>query len=59
MDFIFAGMRFKIGDKQILWLEGKRLRDVFSYNPDEEIDKQIVERMINFSYLYKNYLVRL
>ena len=59
MDFIFAGMRFKIGDNQIIWLEGKKFKDVFSYDSEKNIEEQIVERMIELSFLYKKYLVRL
>ena len=61
LDYIYKGMRFKVNQNQIIWLDGGKVQDVWSvdkFNP-EDIKTIVIERMISMHFLYKEHFARL
>ena len=61
LDYIIHGMRFKIQDNEIFYLEGGGLKDnwvVPNFKLDE-FPQYVMQRMIALHYLYKDELARL
>lgn len=61
LDYIYKGMRFKVNQNQIIWLDRGKVQDVWSvdkFNP-EDIKTIVIERMISMHFLYKEHFARL